>query len=108
MKDFLKQILSFWRKTYPLPIQIIFLLIFLGGCYVIYTNAILYKQVEDAKDFFSFLAILIVLILTPPFLRTLLFYVRKLALPMTTFQKYLIGLIFCILTVLVLILIKVF
>jgi len=108
IRNFFKQFLIFWKKTYSIPIQVIFLLILLGGCYVIYTNAILYKQVEDAKDFFSFLAILIVLILTPPFLRTLLFYVRKLALPMTTFQKYLIGLIFCILTVLVLILIKVF
>jgi len=108
MKDFLKQILSFWRKTYPLPIQIIFLLIFLGGCYVIYTNAVLYKQIEDAKDILNFLIILILLVLLPPLLRVVFFNVKKLTFPMTNFQKCLIGLIFCILVALVFILIKIF
>ena len=108
MKNFLKQFLSFWKKTYSKPIRIIFLLVFWGGIFIICREAFYFEQIEDAGFFFTFLIVLIVLVLIPPILRTLAFYSKKLTLPMTTFQKCLIGLIFCILITLIFILIKVF
>jgi len=108
MKFFLKQFLSFWKKTYPKLIQIIFLLVFLGSVYIICIEAFYVKQIGDAKAFLKLLIILILLVLTPPLLRTLLFYAKKLMSPATIFQKCLISLIFCIFVILVFILVKIF
>ncbi len=106
MKNFLRRLISFWNKTYPKSIQAIFLLVFLGGIFIVYRETFYFKQVEDANAFFAFLITLILLILTLPVLKTLIFYLKEMLSPMATFQKYVIILLLAVLIVLTLILLN--